>query len=342
MTDLAAFLSSAGWADATRTPLAGDASSRAYTRLARADGCMAILMQAPPLPDDSTARFVAVADTLTDWGLSAPRLLARAPDDGLLLLEDLGDAVFVRVIDDTPGLEPALYGAATDLLVELHRHPAPTTLARPDADTLAAMTDLAGIWYQSPMEARPVSDENPAPDPALKDALTPLLAAHAISDAPVLVHRDFHAENLIWLPDRSGPARTGLLDFQDALAGHPAYDLASLLDDARRDLAPGIRDAVITQYLAATGLAEGPFRASLAVLGAQRNLRILGIFARLSLQFNKPRYVALIPRVWGHLQANLAHPDLTDLARVVAATLPEPTPDLLQGLTEKCGTIPAP
>ncbi|OSP55357.1 aminoglycoside phosphotransferase family protein [Pseudoruegeria sp. SK021] len=342
MPNLTAFLTAAGWQDAARTPLAGDASTRSYARLRHPDGRQAILMQAPPLPDDSTRRFVAVDEILSNWGLSAPRILSGAPDDGLLLLEDLGDAVFAPVIKGAPSLEPLLYGAATDLLAVLHRHTAPASLAHPNAEVLAAMTEPAVTWYAGPTKVRQKSDESPNAFSALSAALLPLLQAHAIPARPVLVHRDFHAENLIWLPNRTGPARTGLLDFQDAFAGHPAYDLASLLDDARRDLGEGIRATVIEHYLTLTGLPEAPFRAALATLGAQRNLRILGIFSRLSLHFGKPRYIALIPRVWGHLQANLAHPDLTDLADCVARYLPEPTPDLLQGLTDRCGTIPTP
>lgn len=342
MPDAARFLDAAGWGGATAVPLAGDASSRRYARLRRADGQSAILMQAPPLPDDSTRRFVTVTRHLEGWGLSAPRLLAEDADNGLLLLEDLGDAVFARVIADNPTQEPALYAAAVDLLAALHRHAAPAGLPCPDAQALAGMTDLAALWY--------LGQSRPAPDCAadaraardLQDHLAPLLEAHANPALPVLVHRDFHAENLIWLPDRIGAARTGLLDFQDAWSGHPAYDLVSLLDDARRDLGPGIRSAAIARYLDATGQPDATFRAALATSGAQRNLRILGVFARLSLHFGKPRYVDLIPRVWGHLQGNLAHPALDGLRDWVTHTLPAPTPALLQGLKDRCGTIPAP
>jgi hypothetical protein len=158
----------------------------------------------------------------------------------------------------------------------------------------------------------------------------------------VLALRDFHAENLVWLPDRAGVARVGLLDFQDAEAGHPAYDLVSLLKDARRDLAPGLEQEMIDRFLSRTGCDPERFAAAYAALGAQRNLRILGVFARLSMHFGKPHYVDLIPRVWAHLTASLRHPALAPLARRVADDLPEPTPDILASLKEQCATVPTP
>lgn len=319
------FLSDAGWGTATATPLAGDASARRYLRLRHDDGRRAVLMIAPPAPDDSTVRFVAVAQALDSRGVRVPAIMAARPDAGLALLEDLGDAVFARVIDAHPAMEAPLYDAAVDLLAALATHLAPADLPAPDAARLAAMTAPAADWYVG----------HGTPQPVLADTLARALkpALSSLADAPrVLAHRDFHAENLIWLPDATGIARVGVLDFQDAFAGHPAYDLVSLLEDARRDLSPGLRARLIARHAAATGTDPDTLDHALAVLGAQRNLRILGVFVRLARVHGKPRYLSLLPRVWGHLMGDLAHPDLADLLRIVTDTLPPPNPALLKEL----------
>jgi aminoglycoside/choline kinase family phosphotransferase len=157
-----------------------------------------------------------------------------------------------------------------------------------------------------------------------------------------MILRDFHAENLIWLPGRTGSARVGLLDFQDALMGDPSYDLVSLLQDARRDVPHDLAQAMIRRFTAATGADPDAFLASYCATGAQRQLRILGIFARLSLHFGKVRYVDLIPRVWGHLMTCLQHPDLAAVKTLADGMLPPPTPGNLQILRDKCATIPTP
>lgn len=317
------FLTDAGWGAAQAVPLAGDASARRYTRLTL-DGRTAILMDDP---EGDVAVFARLANHLCTLGLSAPRVLAEAP--GQLLLEDLGDGLIARLAIDAE-TEQQLYNAAVDALVELHRHPAPA-LPKATPDRLAAMTDLVFDCYA--VGAGAPSDAKTAVIAAFEDAL----GTHA-PDTGVLVLRDYHAENILWLPHRHGPARAGLLDFQDALAGHRAYDLVSLIEDARRDLRPGIADATITRYLDATGLAEVPMRAALAVLGAQRNLRILGVFARLAATRGKPGYIDLIPRVWGHLQTDLRHPALAQVARLLGPALPAPTAPLLDRLKHPCPT----
>jgi aminoglycoside/choline kinase family phosphotransferase len=335
MPDLADadFLVATGWAEATAAPLAGDASARSYQRLTRADGATAVLMRSGA--DDSTPRFLTIAHHLTTLGFSAPEVLAGDPQEGRLLLEDLGDSVFARLIEADPAAEPTLYRAAAGFLADLHRHPAPADLAVQTPAMLAAAVAPAADWYLGRGTAQPAAAA------ALAWALEPALATILPAPQPVLVHRDFHAENLIWLPGRAGAAQVGLLDFQDALIGHPAYDLVSLVEDARRDLSPGIRAAAVEEYARLTGSDPAALDAAMAILGAQRNLRILGIFARLTLAAAKPRYVPLIPRVWGHLQRDLAHPALAPLAETVARLLPAPGPDLLADLTDRCGTIPA-
>lgn len=323
MTD---FLTDAGWADATQTPLAGDASARRYARLWR-DPETAILMDDP---EGDTALFARLARHLRALGLSAPRILAEAP--GKLLLEDLGDGLIARLCTDV-ATEKRLYLCATDALIGLHRHPPAADLPVADAKRLAQMTDLAFDCYAKAAQPKDYDDARADTIAAFEG----ILAQHA-PDCDVMVLRDYHAENILWLPDRKAEARAGLLDFQDALVGHRAYDLVSLIEDARRDLRPGIAETCIRHYVGATGINDGPFRAALAVLGAQRNLRILGVFARLAASRGKPGYVDLIPRVWAHLQADLEHPALTPVAPLLKAMLPAPTHDVLQRLKSQCPT----
>ncbi len=322
---LAAFLEAEDWSAASARPLAGDASSRRYWRL-QVGARRAILMQAPPAPDDNTARFAAVAAHLGALGLSVPRVLAGRPEEGMLLLEDLGDALVARLAEADPAGEAKLYAAAIDTLAALHGHPPLPSLPHPGPVDLAGALAPLATWYLE-------GDEGAAETLArLAAALAPPLADALTSAPPVLVHRDYHAENLIWLPERTGPAQIGLLDFQDAMTGHPAYDIASLLRDARRDLAPSLPEVLIERYLAATGLEAAPFRAALAGLSVQRNLRILGIFARLARRDGKRRYLAMLPRVWAHLQTDLAHPSMETLRETVAAGVPAPGPAHLSRL----------
>ncbi len=338
MTDrsaaMQAFLAKAGWGAATRKALAGDASNRRYDRLVQPDGATAVLMDAPPDRGEDIRPFVQIADFLSGCGLSAPEILAQDAPLGALLLEDLGDALFARLLPQDPGREPMLYEAAVDLLVHLHRY-TPPTLETYDAPRMSSLAALALEWYAAG-SGNAVSQDDVA---AFRAELETILTLYA-APTGVLIQRDYHAENLLWLPDRQGVARVGLLDFQDAMIGHPAYDLVSLLEDARRDVAPELADAMLARYVTATGADPDRFGAAYAVLGAQRNLRILGVFARLSLHFGKPAYVDLIPRVWGHLQNDLAHPALATLGPIVARALPPPTPDILLTLKAKCGTIP--
>ena len=334
----ARFLDAAGWAGARRAGLAGDASHRRYERLAAGTGETAVLMDAPPGTGEDVRPFLAIARHLSGLGLSAPRILAADAEHGFLLLEDLGDDLFARLLARDPSRETGFYAAATDVLVELHRQPAPEGLAAYDARTMPPLAALAFDWYLAGASGTAPRE---AARGALTGAMAEALAAHAAAPRPVLVLRDYHAENLIWLPDRQGPARVGLLDFQDARAGHPGYDLISLIEDARRDVSEPTRAAAIRRYLDATGTAGEPFGAALASLGAQRNLRILGVFARLSMLYGKPHYVDLIPRVWQHLQRDLSHPALARLARA-AAPLPAPSPAILQRLKDLCGTARKP
>lgn len=314
------FLGGAGWAEARQEPLAGDASSRRYTRLFRGTQT-AILMQDP---DGDVALFARLARHLTGLGLSAPQILAQDPAGGLLLIEDLGDGLLARLAQDQD-TEHRLYLLATDVLIDLHRAPPPPDLPLATPDYLAQLVDLAFQHYTQAPEALPQAIE----------ALRPLLETHALP-ADVMVLRDYHAENILFLPNREGVARAGLLDFQDAWQGHRAYDLISLIKDARRDVSADTAEACITRYLTATGLHPKQFRTSLAVLGVQRNLRILGVFARLAATRGKPQYIDLIPRVWQHLQDDLSHPVLAPVKSILDAALPAPNQAHLERLKARC------
>ena len=338
---IAAFLDSAGWGDATVAPLAGDASNRRYLRLSRPDGT-AVLMDAPPERGEDVRPFLAVTQWLRGRDLSAPRTLAAEPSAGLLLLEDLGDDLFVRHVARRPAEEWTLYAAAVDLLAGLAGSPPPARIGSGGAAMQLAPYDSAVLDREAGLFTGWWLPAVSTVSPGMAADYAGLVAAATASVAgtrDVLVLRDYHAENLIWLPDRAGPARVGLLDYQDALAGHPAYDLVSLLEDARRDTAPELQAAMVARYLAARPeLDPGAFRAAYAVLGAQRNLKIIGIFARLARRDGKPRYLALIPRVWRHLQRDLGHPALASLAAWLSRHAPAPEPAIL---ARAGATVPA-
>lgn len=326
-----AFIDRAGWPDAGRVALKGDASSRRYQRLIR-PGQSVILMDAPPDQADSASDFARIDRHLRDLGLSAPEILADDATNGYLLLEDLGDDLFPAVIAKTPGLEPDLYRAATDVLLHLQSHPAPCDLPNLLAQDWAEAAAFSIDWYRQAILGN--NDGRADFVSALAETIT------RRADGPrVLILRDYHAENLIWLPERSGLARVGLLDFQLAQLGQPGYDLVSLLQDARRDVPEAIETAMIAHFAARRGDDLETFRAAYAALGAQRALRILGIFARLCLKDGKARYTAMIPRVWEQLRRNLRHPALQELCSVCDRLLPPPTHENLKMLEDKCGAF---
>ncbi len=334
--ELAAFLHTAGWPPEAARPLAGDASNRRYLRLGPEAGRgSAVLMDAPPERGEDVRAFVAITDWLRQHGFSAPAIAAADTAQGFLLLEDLGDDLYTRLLAQAPEREADLYGVAVDLLAELAAVPAPGTLGPEDcrielppydAAVLAREAALVREWWLP-------AASGDAPSPELAAEFDGLVAEATATVEPVrdvLVLRDYHADNLIWLPRRKGVARAGLLDYQDALAGHAAYDLMSLLEDARRDTSAELREAMIGRYLGRRPeLDAAAFRAAISSLGAQRNLKIVGIFARLAIRDAKPRYLDLIPRVWAHLMRDLADPALAPLAGWVARHLPPPEPAAL-------------
>ncbi|WP_095587828.1 aminoglycoside phosphotransferase family protein [Actibacterium ureilyticum] len=327
------FLQNTGWAEAARHALAGDASSRRYERLARPDGAAAVLMDAPPHKGEDIAPFIAIDTHLRQLGLSAPAIFGEDRENGFLLLEDLGDALFARVAQTDPGIEPEIYGAAVDLLADLHTHPAPAGIARYDAGLMTTLSALAFDWYL------PAAKAEDAPAKAVLSAMFEPLLTEIATTPDVLILRDYHAENLLWLPERQGLARVGLLDFQDAMAGHRAYDLVSLLEDARRDVPADLRQALFDRYVARTGQDPQAFATAAAVIAAQRNLRIVGVFARLCCRDGKPGYVDLLPRVWAHLMADLAHPALHKVRELVLTHLPPPDETVRNRIKGACAKL---
>ena len=295
------FLAAHGWEGAQILPLAGDASFRRYFRVVRGQD-RAVLMDAPPEHED-IGPFLTVAGHLIDRGFSPPRPLAIDREKGLLLLEDFGDDRVGPLLEREPQRERPIYEAAVDVLSRLAAQPAPEDLPPYDASVMEREALLFPEWY-APALALEV--DKAAYLPAWREAWEDVL--RVVRTNPVLVLRDYHADNLMVLADR---ADLGLLDFQDALAGHPAYDLVSLLQDARRDVAPALEEAMLKLYCEAANVADRAlFRAHYEILGAQRNTKILGIFTRLWKRDGKAHYLPLQPRVWGYLERNLAHPAL--------------------------------
>jgi aminoglycoside/choline kinase family phosphotransferase len=351
------FLAAHGYGAARRAPMSGDASTRAYDRLHLADGSTRVFMDQPPglestvAPPDATpdqrralgynalARlaagrvdaFAAVSGYLRSRGLSAPAVEALDSEHGFAILEDLGDDLFARLIEQ--GQDPLpLYEAATDLQVALHAEPPPAILTAPGASwplstyddlALRTYTELFLEWWPKYAGLRTF----PAEAAAEWETLAAPIRARGEAGAVVFAHRDFHAENLLWLPNRSGLARVGLLDFQDAVRAHPAWDLLHLLQDARRDVAPELETAMLERYLTARpGIDRHAFLADYRALATLNAARILGpIFARQVVAFGKRRYIDFMPRTWRYLERNLEHPDLDGLKAWFDRWIPEDT-----------------
>jgi aminoglycoside/choline kinase family phosphotransferase len=348
----AVFLSAANWSAARAEPLAGDASTRSYERL-HLGGRRALLMNAPPkaetaaCPPDATPEqrralgynamarlagpnlhaFLAVASSLRNAGLSAPEVYHADPAAGFALLEDLGDDLFARAVGAVAG-ESALYDAAIRALLTLRKaSPAPPknphyTMLSYDRTAMEAEIALLTEWYWPFRKGSPASPEVIAEhENAWASALD------SLSAPSLMALRDYHAENLLWLPQRVGHARVGVIDFQDGLFGHAAYDLVSLLEDARRDVAPELAEKMIRIYADGArtlGLFdEEAFLCDYAVLAAQRNAKILGIFARLVKRDRKPRYLEFMPRVEAHFRSDIARPALRPLRDFFRRHFPE-------------------
>ncbi len=281
----------------------------------------------------SSARFSNMSRWLIERGFSAPGVLAADLSAEMLLVEDFGDALFARILENAPSRETELYSVTAEFLAALQRHDPPQHLSPLDGPALGQLTELVLDWYIPGLSGTRQTTARHIPD------LISELYEGLAGEAPLVTSlRDFHAENVIWLPERNGAARLGLLDFQDAVLAHPAYDLVSFLQDARRDLQPGTEAATIDLFCAQTGQGVASFMQIYALIGAQRALRILGVFARLILQSGKPRYAQFMPRVWQNLRANLTHPALSDLAEAVLGAVPEPTAERIERMVSECPT----
>src|SRR5690348_3164621 len=337
MARIRTFLEASGFAGATRRRIQGDASTRSYERLER-DGTSYILMNAPRRPDgppvrdgkpysaiahlaESVTPFIAMARGLTERGFSAPRIFAADRDAGLIVLEDLGSALVVS--GEPPAPIEERYAAAADALAALHGMDLPALLPVEagldyqlpgyDMQALLIEAELLLDWYLPKFNATISGAGRENFLAHWRNALTPALAAPA-----TWVLRDYHSPNLLWLPERDGAARVGLLDFQDAVMGPAAYDVASLLQDARVDVAETMEIALLTRYTRARRAADPNFDAKhfaqlYATMAAQRASKILGIFARLEKRDHKPQYLRHMPRVWAYLRRALAHPALDAL-----------------------------
>ena len=321
---IAGFLARHGYAAAQAAPLAQDASFRRYLRLTGGPR-PAVLMDAPP-PED-VRPFLRIAAHLAGIGLSVPQIVAADEAAGLVLEEDLGDALLSHHLapgSATPtglaGPLTATFAAAVDALVAMQRAAPPPDLPLWDTGAMAqtALGTLLDWWW-------PAAFAVPAPDAARADFTAALAAVLApLAAGPrCLVHRDFFAGNLLWLPERSGPRRIGILDFQSAALGHPAYDLASLLQDARHDIPADLAQTCVTQYLAARpDLDPAAFRAAYAICAAQRHLRVACQWVRLALRDHRPQYLAYGPRTWALLDAALRHPVVAPLAAAMDRWIP--------------------
>ena len=306
--NIAPFLAHSGWGDAALDAVPGDASFRRYFRLKKAEGRRAILMHAPP-PHEDPRPFLDVTDYLRQNDFRAPEIYAADAGQGLILLEDFGDRRMREHLDAQLGDEGQIYRAAIDTLVRLEKAPL-ADLAPYDEAAYLRETGLLAEWYLPAMGLNTDADAYYA---MWAKALAPL------KDAPVVtVLRDYHAENIMLLDDKG----QGLIDYQDALIGHPAYDLVSILQDARRDVSPQLERAMLLHYAA---LAKPGYDLALhyALLGAQRNTKIIGIFTRLWKRDGKERYLDFLPRMWGLLERDLEHPGLASLKAWFDRVIPQ-------------------
>lgn len=348
-----AFLMANGFGQARREPLSGDASTRRYERLHLPSGVSLIFMDQPPAlesapcPPEATpaqrqaagynalARlaagrvdaFVATASWLREQGLSAPEIVAAASAEGLAVLEDLGDDLFARLIEQGQDEAP-LYDAAIAALVRMHEREPPARLVYNGADwplltyDETALRTADNLFLEWLPKLKPQLAFGPAAQSEWEAIWAPI-RAHGAAGARVFCHRDYHAENLLWLPKRAHAARVGLLDFQDALKAHPAWDMSMLLHDARRDVSAEREAAALARYFALKPEVErGAFLADYHALGALNIVRIIGIFARLVTRDSKPRYAAFLPRLWGYLDRCLADPELAALTAWLARHVP--------------------
>lgn len=314
-----AFLSASGWHRAQRSALAADASFRRYERVAHEKG-IAVLMDAPP-PWEDVRPFVAVSEQLRRYQLSVPEIFAADLDAGFLLLEDLGDASYTRLLRENPKRERELYLAAIDALVTIyHASKLDTQPCIPPYDMAVYLREvgLFAEWFLPQIHGIERAE-------ILREewlALWRQILLTAPLKQECLVHRDYHADNLFWLADRAGHHAVGMLDYQDALWGDATYDVASLLEDARRDVAMETISECVAHFTKQTGIDAAELRIRYALLAAQRNAKIIGIFTRLTVRDGKAHYLHYLPRVWGHFLKDIQHQILAPVAQFVNDHVP--------------------
>jgi N-acetylmuramate 1-kinase len=304
------FLEKAGWKGSHFVSLAGDASFRKYFRVSGGNGQCGMLMYAPP-PHEDPRPFLHVTQYLLANAFRAPRIYAEDPTEGFVLLEDFGDRRMREHIDSVPQDELPIYRKAVETLSQLATAPV-ADVAPYDLAAYLREVRLLVEWY---MPAMGLPLDNAAFDDLWTTTLKPIAGAE---HRRTTVLRDYHAENIMLLPDD----QQGLIDYQDALAGHPAYDLVSILQDARRDVPACVEAAMLDHYCSLAN--TGPdFRFHYALLGAQRNAKIIGIFTRLWQRDGKERYLDFLPRMWGLLERDLEHPELSPLKKWFDTHIPQ-------------------
>ena len=306
------FLGAVGWANSRVEALAGDASFRRYFRVHKSGGETAMLMDAPP-PHEDPQPFLHVAKYLLQNGFRAPAIYGEDLTRGLVLIEDFGDQRMREHVDAHPEDEVAIYKQAIDTLIELDKAPV-ADVAPYDAEAYMREVSLLAEWY---LPAMGINFDRDAFDALWRQALTPLFDDKW---QQTTVLRDYHAENIMLLDDGA----QGLIDFQDALAGHPAYDLVSFLQDARRDVSEELETEMLAYYREHAD-ADADFDLHYALLGAQRNTKIIGIFTRLWERDGKERYLNFLPRMWGLLERDLAHPGLAAVKEWFDQNIPAET-----------------
>jgi hypothetical protein len=312
------FLKKHGWARAKRSFLAGDASARRYERVMESKRS-AVLMDAD-IEREDIEQFIKVDELLCDWGFSAPAILAQDLPNGLLLLEDFGNESFTHLLTNVPQQEVLLYKKACESLMHLQRQEVDgVDIPAYHHKMLLEEVQLFTDWYLPAMLGE---EKASLYRESFMNVWKKLLDSMPYLP-PVLVLRDFHADNLMWLPQREGIKQVGFLDFQDAVLGSPAYDLVSFIEDARRDIQPENAQLVLNQYLQQMAWDRSDFMAAYAILGAQRNCKILGIFTRLAQRDGKMRYLDYIPRVWRYLEGDLHHGAVKPFRDWLAKALPK-------------------
>ncbi|MBX5454712.1 MAG: phosphotransferase [Acidobacteriia bacterium] len=319
---LADFLAAYGFADAELVPLASDASARRYFRLLGGPRPAVLMDTAAEIAQAEP--FLRIAEHLARLGLSAPAVLGADAAAGLILLEDFGDLLLARLIDaadaSAQSQTEAMFDTATDALICLHEAPPPPALPHWDGNAMqqAAAATFLEWWWPAAFGSPPEASIRSAFDRAMAEMLLPLQAG-----PKGFVHRDYFANNLFWLPEREGVRRIGIIDFQDAAIGHPAYDLVSLLEDARREIPKALKEREIARYLGRrTSLDASAFRHAYAVCAAQRHLRVAALWVRLAKRDGRAQYSVHGPRTWRLLAEALEHPATAPLARFLDRFVP--------------------